>query len=495
MKNLIINLVIIYTFFLNSCSHSNYEFPPITIPLDSLVPIRVNTIESLSQRSNIDYNLNNNGLITGETLQRWWLNWNLNKPPGIRGKLVLLHTASGDSDGVFIKPNEKENIYSYSIPNAMKVFGEERSNGILSTIDMVVTGTKFENILERYGINPSRDMIVFIPDGVGTNSAIWMALRGWYTFRYWGVDAKNLAVLNGGVAVNSIIPSFMKSNELSPEFLGTNYSVQKAKIDNTILQATLQDVMHYVDGRNTYLNGFIIIDARTPAEYLADRMGQWPNNTLKATPSANSTNEKPEVIPMEGHIRGSINLPFGNLLEVTIGSGPTAGRRFKSFSEIESIFQSTIPNYQNNSLIISYCRTNVRSMVTGFAAIAILGNPTQFYDGSWIEWGSLTGYQDTGITKNLDINSPWRTDRSEYTNNLSYNIPSSATPPSNLPSGSTFFQLPNTSPPITVEKKNLTNFQIYSRNSLQSIQEDKDYIRGKGRTSTNQPARPGNPCG
>jgi len=472
-----------------SCKHDEYNFPIVPIDIEDLVPVRVNSELAIAERSNEDYNLNTHGLITESTLQRWWENWPQNRPKEILGNLVLIHTASGNSANDFVIPRESEGIYSYSLPNAMQVLGESRSNGVIETIDMVATGDRFQSILARFGVNPSRDLIVFIPDGVGANPALWMALRGWYTFRYWGVDGRNLAVLNGGVS--AILPNSMRSTRLSPEGLGTEYSIARRKVDNTILQATLEDMMRYVDGRESYPTGIYIVDARTAAEYNANRgSGSPPWNF---TPSANA---QPESIAFEGHIKGAANLPFVELLSVTTGSGPTAGRKFKSLSELETIFANS-SGYAKGKLVLSYCRTNVRSMVTGFANVAILGNPTRFYDGSWIEWGSLSGRAETGITQNLAANSPWRTDTEAYTENLSYNIPTGGTPPSNLPSGVAYAVLPQINGLNTkVEKRVLTNFEIFSKDAKKAIKDDKAFLRGKGGTSSfNRPARPGNPCG
>ena len=74
----------------------------------------------------------------------------------------------------------------------------------------------------------------------------------------------------------------------------------------------------------------------------------------------------------------------------------------------------TLSGYTPGQLTIQYCRTNMRSTVTGIVANVILGYPTRFYDTSFIEWSHLS-YGPTPLTRILAADSTFRTDLATLT--------------------------------------------------------------------------------
>lgn len=456
------------------CKHENYPFPTVQISLLEVPQVQVNSVGSLVQRSADNYNDNRNGIISGTTLTQWIEDWRTNRPPGISGKLVILQIAGGTLNGSYIRPDHDRGLYVYGIANAGSEFGETRSNGVISTVDMVLTGAKLEALLAKYGINPSVDLVVFAPDGTGSVSNLMQAGRAWYNFRYWGVSSGHLAILNGGV--NTEIGSVYRGTTQSPLNQGSPYRLGQARIDNTILQATLGDVIGYVKGEIRYSGGNVrIVDARSSTEFNADRTIDWSFGAIRYTPSATHTADNPQSIGFEGHIKGAHNLVHTSLLDIT-GSGATQAAKFKSPAELRSLYA---PFYQEGDLVITYCRTNVRAMITGIASMAILGYPTRFYDGSWIEWGSLVG--DRTKRNSIDPTSPWRTDTAELTGALSHN-----------------FDHPPNGEVTRVQQLQINNLEAYRPDTNKSIQEDKQYIQGSGGSGGGGGgggSRPGNPCG
>ena len=74
--------------------------------------IKVNTPHDIAQESADNYDDNLNGVITGKTLKRWIIDWEANRPTGIKGNLIILQQSAGPAGFEFIKPNNT-NIFTY----------------------------------------------------------------------------------------------------------------------------------------------------------------------------------------------------------------------------------------------------------------------------------------------------------------------------------------------------------------------------------------------
>lgn len=83
-----------------------------------------------------------------------------------------------------------------------------------------------------------------------------------------------------------------------------------------------------------------------------------------------------------GHIPGSLNLPFMNLL---IAGDPT---RFKNFEELRAYFDDA--GVVHGSEVIFTCGSGVTAAVLALARnhIGADSNLSAVYDGSWSEWGA-----------------------------------------------------------------------------------------------------------
>lgn len=86
---------------------------------------------------------------------------------------------------------------------------------------------------------------------------------------------------------------------------------------------------------------------------------------------------EPRAGMKSGHIPGSLNIPFGNLLD---------DGRFKSVSELRQVFEQS--NIDLSAPIITSCGSGVTACIVGVAAILCGAVNVKVYDGSWSEWGS-----------------------------------------------------------------------------------------------------------
>jgi len=379
----------------------------------------VNTPAQIAQESADNYDDNVNGLISAKTLKRWKDNWAQERPAGITGNLVILQVSRGPAGAEYIKANN-EDVFTYQESSWL----EDRSNGVIKTNGIVLSGPSVDALLRRYGINPSEDLIV-CATGTGSASNAMTQGRCWYTLRYWGVAAKNLAILNGG---NQYLASeeggwtsedfSTATSPLKNKFAG---SVRDLKEDNIAMHATLEDVINILPlhDANNVNDGVFLWDARSLDQYSAGELletGLPPEGYDYMSSFQNGGSR-------QGHPRGAIQLQYTNML---INGG--ADGRYKSKAEIQAYFDGHVDEagkgfvdgslqpvgvgnaYRPGDVVYTYCETAVRAAITTVASAAILGLPTRIYDASMIEWNSMSYIRDRNGNYILPEKSVWRTD-------------------------------------------------------------------------------------
>jgi 3-mercaptopyruvate sulfurtransferase SseA len=411
-------------------SHGGTGVPPVTLT--------TNTPAAIAVESDADYNNNTYGLITGAKLKSWISDWIANRPAGITGKLIILQSTTGEVDAVvpynysYIKPNNL-NVFTYLSPSSEWTM--TRSNGVITTPSMVIDGPTMDANLKKYNIDPHNDMIVCTQGTASTGNVMNMG-RCWFALRYWGVDAKHLAVLNGGnkSLVDSgamLAADFATSGSSAP---GTGVvSIKSVLTDNTAMMATVEDMFAIQPTYDVNVhNGTFLWDARTILQYSAGEMQESgdsgctpadPANYAYCVPPAgfNRMSSFQNQGSRQGHPNGSIQLNFTNLLDCTAGcifkdkatlAGYLNGDIIGGKGMMDGTYQFVGPGnaYQAGDTIYVYCETTFRAMITGLTSAVILGKPTRFYDGGMIEWNSLSYLQDATGNFILPIDSPWRSD-------------------------------------------------------------------------------------
>lgn len=383
----------------------------------------VNTPAQIAQESADNYDDNLSGLITGKTLKRWKDGWATQKPAGITGKLVIFQVAKGAAGVEFIEgDNQQVVIYQENS------WQEDRSNGVIKTPGMVLSGTKIDALLRKYSVNPKEDLIV-CAQGTGSTGNAMSQGRCWYTLRYWGVAADHLAVLNGdnkwlSSAEGGLVAEDFASAQspITNKFAG---SVRDLIEDNTALHATLEDVINVLPlaDANVTDDGVFLWDARSLDQYSAGEL-------LEAgapAPDYDYTRSFQNGGSRQGHPRGALQLQFTNML---VNGG--ADGRYKSKAELAALLDGAVDAsgkgfvdaslqhvgpgnaYQAGDTVYVYCETAVRAAITTVASAVILGKPTRLYDGSMIEWNSLSYLADKDGNYLLPAGSYWRTDVLSY---------------------------------------------------------------------------------
>lgn len=386
----------------------------VTPPSGDPTPIVINSPAQIAQVSADNYDDNVNGLISGATLKRWKDDWINQRPAGITGKLVILQVTTGPVGAEYIKPNGT-NVFTYLSPSSEWI--QTRSNGVISTQSMVPDGASMDALLKKYNIDPHNDMIV-VAMGTGSTGNAMGQGRIWYALRYWGVDADNLAILNGGnqwlVTASMTAADFQATASTAPN--NGIATVKSLPSDNTALQATVEDLMNVLPAADTNVltDGVFIWDARSVSQYSAGE------DNGSGVPVADYMTTFQNAGSRQGHPRGALQLDFSNMLV------SAEGYRYKDKADLQAYLDGNVSGagfidatyqpvgvgnaYQPGDTVYTFCETTFRAMITGIVSTVILGKPTRFYDGAMVEWHSLSYLQDATGSYILPIDSPWRTD-------------------------------------------------------------------------------------
>ena len=198
----------------------------------------------------------------------------------------------------------------------------------------------FIEAAKKLGINKNSIIVVYDDHG------IYSSARAWWMFRSMG--HQDVAVLNGGLlAWKEAGFEVEEKNEVSVvqgDFSG-NYDPDFFK-DH-------QDVLGHLNDKQT-----LVIDAR--AEDRFKGLVEEPREGLRS-----------------GHIPGSVNLPYTDLLR--------DGKMIEP-EDLKNKLHSIIP--ENKKLVFS-CGSGITACVLALGAELSGYKNLSVYDGSWTEWGSI----------------------------------------------------------------------------------------------------------
>ena len=398
--------------------------------------IVVNSPRAIAQVSDDNYDNNVNGVISAATLKRWKDDWANQRPAGVTGKLIIFQATIGPAAAEYVKPNGT-NVFTYLSPSSEWI--QTRSNGVIQTQSMVPDGATMDALLVKYNIDPRNDMVVCAM-GTGSTSNAMSQGRCWYALRYWGMDKSHLSLLNGGnqwINTNGMSAVDFQATPSTAPNTGT-VSVKALKVDNTQLQATLDDMLKIMPGSdaNVRSDGVFLWDARSIGQYSAGtkiERGEDTDTDTAGTQACASAYCDP-VNPnnymaffqnggsRQGHPWGALQLQYTMLLDSTKGFSykpkaelaayltGAADANGMGFAGSNYALVGAGNAYQEGDTVYTYCETTFRAMITGVASAVILGKPTRFYDGAMVEWNSLSYLPDNSGNAILPVNSPWRTD-------------------------------------------------------------------------------------
>lgn len=390
----------------------------------------VSSPDDLTDESEVDYADNEHGIITGGRLKRWLANWKGQRPAAIEGRLIILQIVPSNVGSTVNIPSDEENgIYTYTV--GADNFSLKRDNGYTAFETDIPDGASADNkIFKRFSIDPRKDLIVLSFEQFSNtqNTIVHSIGRAWLFFKYWGIDAEHLAILNGSLNWNAATYGFSLASYASHTFSdppgdGT-VSVRDLGVDNTALVIPLEEIIAILDERRdapSVEDGVRIVDARGGAEALGLAKATSTGQTTCSSYTGTGTNAKCST-PVEGRIKGAKSVPWSQFLD----TAPN-GFRFLPKLTVKAAFDAQSGWNETSDLTIQYCRTNQRSTVTGIVANTILGYPTRLYETSFIEWGyssagpdpdGLGGAGNAGEAPNKQVvpgDFPFRTDLEHLT--------------------------------------------------------------------------------
>jgi thiosulfate/3-mercaptopyruvate sulfurtransferase len=246
--------------------------------------------------------------------------------------------------------NAAEEFAAAHIPGAVYFDLDDVAEPETDLPHMVPSEELFAAKVGALGINNRHRVIAY--DVYGGPSA---AARAWWMFRLYGHD--NVAVLNGGLPKWRAEGRPIESGAAHPKSTETF----SAKMDRALLR-TLDEVR-----ANLATGAEQIVDARSAGRFHAT---------------------EPEFRPglRGGHIPGSINLDFSNLIDRD-GDGGLKSAVALAAEIAKAGIDPARP-------VACTCGSGVTACVPTLA-LYLLGHPhAAVYDGSWTEWG---GRDDTPI--------------------------------------------------------------------------------------------------
>lgn len=265
---------------------------------------------------------------------------------------------------------------------------QNRNEGIGMLVTEVLDGPKMDALIQKYGID-ANTTIVFTGTPAGPPGPAFIC-RAYFLFRYWGFPRNRLKVLDGGnpgwtaegYSLTTEVPS------LPPP---STFSVRNNPGLRDDLRISLPEMIEYAEGR---VPNALAIDGRGPG---ATTQGVFVPPTTT------------DFVVFEGKIRGAETLAVTTLYNAN----------FKYLPKDDLIARFSAVGLDSTKRAYLYCRTGVLGAIGFFVLDGILGWPAALYDGSWSQWGQLSGNADKKGQLNPD--SPWRTDVPSRTDSISYN--------------------------------------------------------------------------
>ena len=257
-----------------------------------------------------------------------WLEQNINKTDLILLDASLAKTANG----------KKSKYKDLTIPSA-RIFNlkdnfSDRNSAFPNTMP---SKEKFELECQKLGISKTSGVIVF------DNHGIYSSPRVWWMFKTMGHD--KVSVLDGGL------------KEWVKKGLRTENRTHKT-YETGDFEACLNEdyIINYNSIKlNTEKQTFTLIDARSEGRF-------------------NGAEQDPRTELKSGHIKGSINIPYNNVL---------SNGKYKSKEVLKKLFGTKCDT--NEKLVFS-CGSGLTACIVFLACEFAFTKSKFVYDGSWTEW-------------------------------------------------------------------------------------------------------------
>ncbi|MDA8231049.1 MAG: 3-mercaptopyruvate sulfurtransferase [Magnetospirillum sp.] len=207
---------------------------------------------------------------------------------------------------------------------------------------MLPSPEKFASKVRKLGLGNGNKIVVY--DGTGFGSA---AARVWWMFRCFG--HRDVAILDGG------FPKWLREQraveDLPPVPRDRHFMPQ---VNNTLVRSFDQVKANLSTGKE------LVLDARAPGRFTGAEPELWP-------------------VKRVGHIPGSVNVPFLDLID-----GRT--RCMLPADALKARFDKA--GIEPGRPVVVSCGSGITACVVSLALHLMGHDDVAVYDGSWAEWGN-----------------------------------------------------------------------------------------------------------
>ncbi|BAE50103.1 3-mercaptopyruvate sulfurtransferase [Paramagnetospirillum magneticum] len=246
--------------------------------------------------------------------------------------------------------NAREEYDAEHIPGAVFFDIDEIADTDSTLPHMLPAPEKFSSKVRKLGLGNGNKIVIY--DGSGFASA---AARAWWMFRTFG--HRDVSVLDGG------FPKWLREGlpvEDLPPVPRTRHFISHY---NHLLVRDLDHMKANLESKRE-----LVIDARAPARFKGEAA-------------------EPRPTKHQGHIPGSVNVPFADLIdERTRCMLPT--------EQLKARFDAA--GIDSKQPVTISCGSGVTACTVALALHLVGHENVAVYDGSWAEWGNR---DDTPIEK------------------------------------------------------------------------------------------------